>query len=43
MFFMKESEDTFDVVVDKEYKYVPKTVKRARNYSLRLIKDINKC
>lgn len=44
VFFMKESEDTFDVVVDKEYKYVPKTRKKEQEITLlRLIKDINKC
>ena len=44
VYFMKESEDTFDVVVDKEYKYKPNSRKKPQEITLlRLINDINRC
>ena len=44
VYFMKKSEDTFDVVVDKEYKYKPNSRKKPQEITLlRLISDINRC
>lgn len=44
IYFMKESVDTFDVVVDKEYKYKPNSRKKPQEITLlRLINDINRC
>lgn len=44
VYFMKKSEDTFDVVVDKEYKYKPNSRKKPQEITLlRLINDINRC
>lgn len=44
VYFMKKSEDTFDVVVDKEYKYKPNARKKPQEITLlRLINDINRC
>lgn len=44
VYFMKESEDTFDVVVDKDYKYKPSTRKKSQEITLiRLVNDINRC
>lgn len=42
--FMKKSEQTFDLVVDEEYKYIPETKKDAKEITLlHLINDINNC
>lgn len=44
VYFMKKSEDTFDVVVDKDYKYKPNSRKKPQEITLlRLINDINRC
>lgn len=42
--FMKKSEQTFDLVVDEEYKYIPEIKKDAKEITLlHLISDINSC
>ena len=44
VYFMKKSEDTFDVVVDKNYKYKPKSRRKPQEITiLRLINDIDNC
>ena len=44
IYFMKKSEDTFDVVVDREYKYKPNSRKKQQEITLlRLANDINRC
>ena len=44
IFFMKKSEKTFDIVVDKEHKYQPSIVEKTTEITLlRLINDINGC
>lgn len=44
VYFMRESENSFDVVVDKEYKYIPRSRKEPQEITLlRLINDINRC
>ena len=44
VYFMKESEDTFDVIVDKEYKFTPNKRKKTQEITLiRLVNDINRC
>ena len=44
VYFMKKSEDTFDVVIDKEYKHKPNARKKPQEITLlRLTNDINRC
>ena len=44
VYFMKESEDTFDVVIDEGYKYKPNSRKKPQEITLiRLVNDINRC
>ena len=42
--FMKKSEKTFDIIEDRDYKYVPGVRKREKEITLtHIVKEINKC
>lgn len=44
IYFMKKSEESFDVVIDKNYEFKPKNRKKLQEITLlRLVKDIDNC